>query len=67
MKLKFFMCNKCDEYYAGYTDKENILCGALIGFTSKDGEDVPVGCGGKLTETTECEATEAAYRRRDNE
>lgn len=66
MKLKYFKCIKCDEYYAGYTDKENILCGALVGFTSRNGNDIPVGCGGKLLETTLQEATEAAYLKRDN-
>ena len=66
MNLKFFMCIKCDEHYASYTDKKNIVCGAFVGFTIKDGEDVPVGCGGNLIETTQEEATEAAYRRRDN-
>ena len=67
MTLKFYMCSKCDEYYAGRTNKEDILCGALVGFTDRDGEEVPVGCGGSLTETTQEAATEAAYRKRDKD
>jgi len=63
MKLRFFMCSRCEEYYAGYTDKKDILCGALVGFTENE---TPLGCGGKLNETTQEEATEAAYRRRDD-
>ena len=66
MTLKFFMCNKCAEHYVGHTDKENILCGAVVGYTHKNGEEVPIGCGGGLIETTQEAATEAAYRQRDN-
>jgi len=66
MELRFFRCAECDKYYVGYTDKGDILCGTLIGFATRDGEDVPVGCGERLAEVTQEEATEAAYRKRDN-
>ena len=64
MELKFFKCEKCGETLAGKTDKLNVQCGVLIGFTV---DERPVACGGRLKETTEQEVMVAAYRRRDNE
>ena len=62
MELRFFRCKKCGGYLAGVTDKENIQCGMLVGFTV---DETPYGCGGTLVETTREEVIEAAYRERD--
>jgi hypothetical protein len=64
MELRFFKCDKCDEILAGKTDKPDIQCGVLVGFTM---DENPLACGGLLGEITEDEAMEAAYRRRDGE
>ena len=66
MKLRFYACKKCEEHYAGVSEKEDILCGALVGWVNRNGSEVPVGCGGTLLEETEEEAREAAYSKRDS-
>jgi len=65
MKIRYFMCRKCERTSAGrYNGTQEVLCGALIGFAIKDGNEVPYGCGGKLLEITKEKATEMAYSNR---
>jgi hypothetical protein len=61
MDIKYFMCIKCGNILAGKTDKANILCGSLVGFTA---DETPLGCGGKLNEISLEEATRDIYNRR---
>jgi len=62
MELRYFKCEKCEEYLAGQTDRQTIQCGALVGFTP---DETPIGCGGLLVEVDQQEAIEAAYRKKE--
>jgi len=66
MSIRYFMCNKCKRTSAGkYNGVKQIQCGNWIGVTiSENGEEIPLGCGGLLSEIKLEKVTELAYKNR---
>lgn len=61
MRLRFFECDRCGVCCAAPTEKENLVCGSFVGFKLIEGDERPVGCGGRLIEKTRGELEAKLY------
>lgn len=59
MSVKYFTCSKCENtcILPERLQKTDMQCGVLVGYIiNGDGDEVPYGCGGTMTEVTYEEA-----------